>query len=356
MHIEPFGECDLGPVQVVTIGTAPGPVLEVLDLGATTHRLWVTCGDGLRRNVVLGHARAQDHLDFAFYIGGTIGRYANRIAQGRFTLDGQPVQLGVHDRGNHLHGGPDGFDRRLWEVVDGDDEHVRLRLMSPDGDQGFPGNLTTEVRYWTLEDRVRVEYTATTDAPTLVNLTSHAYFNLNGEASGTADDHFVQVGADHYLPVDGTGLPLDGLAPVDDTPFDLRLPAQVADLVRSDHPQITAARGIDHNYAPNGDGWRRLARLDAPRTRTRLELFGGQPGLQVYTGNFLDGSVPGTSGALYRQGDGLALEPQLFPDSPNRAGFVSPVLRAGESYRAALEWRFTTIGGSGAPGRDRSRR
>ena len=256
MHIEPFGECDLGPVQVVTIGTAPGPVLEVLDLGATTHRLWVTCGDGVRRNVVLGHARAQDHLDFAFYIGGTIGRYANRIAQGRFTLDGQPVQLGVHDRGNHLHGGPDGFDRRLWEVVDGDDDHVRLRLLSPDGDQGFPGNLTTEVRYWTLEDRVRVEYTATTDAPTLVNLTSHAYFNLNGEASGTADDHFVQVGADHYLPVDGTGLPLDGLAPVDDTPFDLRLPAQVADLVRSDHPQITAARGIDHNYAPNG---RRLA-------------------------------------------------------------------------------------------------
>ena len=267
MRIEPFGECDLGPVQLITIGTEPGPVLEVLDLGATTHRLWITGGDGVRRNVVLGHPTAQDHLDSTHYIGGTIGRYANRIAKGRFELDGAEIQLGVHDRGNHLHGGPDGFDRRIWDVVDGDDDHVRLRLLSPDGDQGFPGNLTVEVRYWTLEDRIRVEFGATTDAATLVNLTSHAYFNLNGEGSGTAEDHVVRVDADHYLPVDETGVPLGGLEPVDGTPFDLRTPTRVADAVRSDHPQIVSAHGIDHNFAPGGDGWRRLARVDSVRSR-----------------------------------------------------------------------------------------
>jgi galactose mutarotase-like enzyme len=348
MDSEPFGETELGPVDRITIGAAPGPRLRVLDLGATVQTLEIQCGDGVRRNVVLGHPTAQDYLDSTHYIGAAIGRYANRIAGGRFTLDGVPVQVGVHDRGNHLHGGPDGFDRRTWEVVDRDESSVTFRLHSTDGDQGFPGNVTAEVRYTVLDDGVRIDFTATTDAPTVVNLTSHAYFNLSGEGTGTAEDHLLQVDADHYLPVDETGVPPGGLAPVAGTPFDLRTPTVVADAVRTAHPELRASQGIDHNYAPEGQGLRRVAVLEAPRTRTRMELFSDQPGLQVYTGNFLDGTVPGTGAALYRQGDGIALEPQLFPDSPNHAEFASPVLRAGETYSAAMQWRF-----SAAPGRGR---
>jgi aldose 1-epimerase len=343
VHSEPFGVTELGPVRRITVGSPPGPRLQVLDLGGTVRTLEIQGGDGVRRNIVLGHPTAQDYLDSTHYIGGAIGRYANRIAAGRFDLDGVPVQVGTHDRGNHLHGGPDGFDRRTWDVIGGDDSSVAFRLRSPDGDQGFPGNVTAEVRYTVLDDGVRVDFTATTDAPTLVNLTSHVYFNLNGEGTGTAEDQLLHVDAEHYLPVDDTGVPLGGLEPVAGTPFDLRAPATIADVVRRGHPQMRASRGIDHNYAPAGQGWRRVAVLDAPRTRTRMELFSDQPGLQVYTGNFLDGGVPATSTGLYRQGDGIALEPQLFPDSPNRPEFASPVLRAGGTYAAALEWRFSTL-------------
>jgi galactose mutarotase-like enzyme len=343
MRTAPFGDSPLGPVRLLTIGREPGPVLELLDLGATMHRLWVTGGDGVRRNVVLGHAAVADHLDSEHYLGGTIGRYANRIAGGRFPLDGEEVRIGTNDRGNNLHGGPHGFDQRLWEVADSSEDHVTLRLDSADGDQGFPGELQVTVRFETGEDSVRVGFTATTDAATVVNLTSHAYFNLDGEGSGSIDDHVLQIEAEQYLPVDDTGIPIGGTAPVADTPFDVRRPTRLAEVVRARHPQLEAARGIDHNYVPDGDGWRVVATLDSPRTRTRMALSSDQPGLQVYTGNGLDGLVGSTEGCFYRQGDGIALEPQLFPDSPNRPDFDSPVLRPGETYRAALEWRFLPL-------------
>ena len=344
MRLQRFGECEVGPVTVVVLGEEPGPRLEVMDLGATTHSLVVTGGDGVRRNVVLGHPTAAHYLGSTAYLGATVGRYANRIAGGAFSLDGRPVRLGVNDRGNTLHGGPDGFDRRLWSVVDGDDTTVLLRLESPDGDQGFPGAVVAEVRYTVLTDAVRIELTASTDAPTVVNLTNHSYFNLRGEGSGSAEGHLLQVQADHFLPVDATGIPLGDLAPVEGTPFDLRTPKRVGDVVRRDHPQLLDARGIDHNVAPDGGGLRRVATLADPETGTTLDLVSDQPGLQVYTGNFLDGSLVGTSGGLYRQGDGIALEPQLFPDSPNHPSFASPVLRPGERYRAVSEWRFGSAG------------
>jgi aldose 1-epimerase len=340
MRVRPFGECEVGPVRLITLGGEPGPQLEVLDLGATTHRLVVTGGDGVRRNVVLGHPTAAHYLASTAYLGAIVGRYANRIAAGSFSLDGRAVQLAVNDRGNTLHGGPDGFDRRIWTVVDGDDDRVDLRLESPDGDQGFPGGVVAEVRYTVLPDGVRIELSATADAPTVVNLTNHSYFNLAGEGSGTAEDHLLQLPADQYLPVDATGIPLDGPAPVDGTPFDLRTPTRVADAVRRDHPQLRDARGIDHNVVPAGTGFRLVATVSEPTTRTALDLLSDQPGLQVYTGNFLDGSELGTSGSLYRQGDGIALEPQLFPDSPNHPSFASPVLRPGERYTAVSQWRF----------------
>jgi galactose mutarotase-like enzyme len=336
-----FGQLPDGrDVRLLTIGSEPGPVVEVLTLGATVHRLDVTGGDGRRRNVVLGHPDVAERLASGDYLGGTIGRYANRIAAGRFPLEGREVQVGTHDRGNSLHGGPEGFDVRLWDVVEHGPDEVALTMTSPDGDQGFPGAVTATVRYRVDGDTVSVVMEATTDATTVVNLTNHAYFNLAGEGSGSIDDHMLVVEADEYTPVDGTGIPLGGHAPVAGTPFDLRERTRIGDAIRREHPQVADARGIDHNYVVRGEGMRPSAVLCCDATGTCMEVWTDQPGLQVYTGNFLDGTRRSTSGARYRQGDGVALEPQLFPDSPNRPEWPSAVLRPGETYRSALDWRF----------------
>ena len=341
MGVSEFGALPDGrPVHRIVLGAPPGPVLTLLDLGATVQSLEVRCGDGVRRDVVLGQASPADYLDSSDYLGGTIGRYANRIAAGRFPLDGTEVVVGTHDRGNHLHGGPDGFDRRIWEITEQSDVHAHLALVSPDGDQGFPGTVRAAVQFAVTGDEVRVDLTATTDATTVVNLTSHAYFNLEGAGAGTVDDHELTVEADEYTPVDATGIPLGGHAPVTGTTFDFRQPARIGSAVRSGDEQVARARGIDHNYVLRGSGLRRAAVLESRRTGTTLELHSDQPGLQVYTGNFLDGSRPSAAGGFHRQGDGIALEPQLFPDTPNRPEFGSAVLRPGETYRSSLVWRF----------------
>jgi len=346
MTLDAFGPLTEGhQVRRLVLGAPPGPVLHLLDLGATVHRLEVTCGDGRRRNVVLGHAAPGDYLASTDYIGGTIGRYANRIAAGRFRLGGREVHVGAHDRGNHLHGGPDGFDRRLWTVVELGARHAVLSLDSPDGDQGFPGALSAVVRFDVTEAGVRATFEATTDVTTVVNLTSHAYFNLDGDGAGSIDDHLLQVHADRYTPVDATGIPRREHLPVAGGPFDFRSPAPVGPSVRAGDEQIALARGIDHNFVLDGQGWRLGAVLESHRTSTRMELRTDQPGLQVYTGNFLDGARRSSDGRLYRQGDGIALEPQLFPDSPNRPDFPSAVLEPGATYRSTLEWTF-----SGTPG------
>ena len=330
-------------VERLVIGEPPGPVVELLTLGATVHRLEVTGGDGERRNVVLGHDTVADRLASSDYLGGTIGRYANRIAHGRFELAGAEVRVRTHDRGNSLHGGPDGFDRRVWSVVDQSPHAATLRLESPDRDMGFPGTLSVQVRYEVEGDTVRVTHEATTDATTVVGLTNHAYFNLDGDGAGTVDDHRLTVLADSYTPVDATGIPEGDHAPVAGTPFDLRAATAIGPVVRQDHEQIRAARGIDHNYVLRGDGLRTAAILESDRTRTVLELRTDQPGLQVYTGNNLDGARRGASGRLYRQGDGIALEPQLFPDSPNHPEWPSARLDPGEVYRSTIEWSIKTI-------------
>lgn len=333
-------------VRLLTIGAEPGPVVEVLTLGATVHRLLVTGGDGVRRNVVLGNPDVAERLASTDYLGGTIGRYANRIAAGRFPLAGREVEVRTHDHGNSLHGGPDGFDVRLWDVVEHTDDEVVLTLVSPDGDQGFPGTVTATVGYRVAGDTVRVEMEATTDATTVVNLTNHTYFNLDGEGAGTVDAHQLQVEADEFTPVDA-GIPVGGHRPVDGTPFDLRTPTVVGRAVRSADPQVVGGQGIDHNFVVRGTGLRRAALLASPVTGTSVELWTDQPGVQVYTGNFLDGTRRSTAGGLHRQGDGIALEPQLFPDSPNHPEWPSSVLEPGETYAATLEWRFgQSAGGS----------
>jgi aldose 1-epimerase len=345
--ITAFGELSDGrTVHRIVLGEPPGAVLHLLDLGATVHRLEVACGDRRRRNIVLGHPSPGDYLASTDYIGGTIGRYANRIAGGRFGLDGAEVEVATHDRDNHLHGGPDGFDRRMWDVVEHGSHHAVLRLVSPDGDQGFPGEVVATARFEVDGDRVAISLSAVTDAPTVVNLTSHAYFNLDGDGAGTIDHHELAIPAETYTPVDPTGIPLDGDVPVADTPFDFRRARAVGQSLREGHEQIAWARGIDHNYVIDGAGLRTAATIESVQTRTRLEVRSDQPGLQVYTGNFLDGGRGSTEGGLYRQGDGIALEPQLPPDSPNRPDRLSPVLRPGATYRSQIEWVVSRVPGT----------
>ena len=251
----PFGTMPDGrPVSRLVLGTAPGLELHLLDLGATIHRLLVTGADGVRRDVALGHPTVADHLASDAYLGATVGRYANRIRAGRLEVDGRPVQIGTNDRGNALHGGPEGFDARLWDVVEVSPTTAVLGLRSPAGDQGFPGTLDVRARFEVGPDTVALTLTARTDAPTVVNLTQHVYLNLDGEGSGTVDDHELQVAASRFTPVDGGGIPLDGHEPVDGTPFDLREPRRVGDVVRSRHPQVAAAQGIDHDLVPDGSG------------------------------------------------------------------------------------------------------
>ncbi len=326
-------------VDVLALGSAPGPVVEVLTLGASINTFTVTAGDGVRRNVVLGHPDVETRLASAAYAGCVVGRYGNRIAGGRLTLDGREVVLGTNDRGNTLHGGPEGFDRRVWTVVEQTEDRAVLELVSPDGDQGFPGTLTVRASYVVEDDRVRLGLTATTDAPTVVNLTSHTYLALDGEGEGTVDDHLLEVPADDYLSIDETAVPL-GVEPVGGTPFDLRDPTRVGDAARADHEQVVRARGLDHCLVVRGTGLRRHATVESPHTRTRVELWSDQPGVQVYTANDLDGTLRSTRGGVLRQGDGLALEAQHLPDSPHHVDWPSTVLRPGETYRSRIEWRL----------------
>lgn len=345
----PFGSSPRGEVTRLVLGSAPGPVLELLDLGATVHRLWVTGGDGVRRDVVLSHPDPASLLASTSYLGGTIGRYANRIAGGRIELDGEMVRLHTNDRGNTLHGGPEGFDKQLWSVEEQGDDHAVLTLTSPDGDQGFPGEVRARARFAVKSDGVELELSATTGAPTPVCLTSHAYLNLEGEGSGTVDDQWLAVDGAAYAEVDDTGIPVPGpAAPVEGTPFDLREARRLGDVVRLDHPQLRSTGGIDHSYVltPSGDGGvRPVAWLTSPRTRTRLVLSADQPHLQVYTGNALDGTEQSSAGGWHRQGDGLALEPQVSPDTPNRPDLGDATLRPGETWSSTVRWTFEHLDG-----------
>jgi aldose 1-epimerase len=250
------------------------------------------------------------------------------------------VELTANDHANNLHGGPDGFDRRLWTTLEASGDHVVLELDSPDGDQGFPGRVRCRVRFEALPDRVRIEYSATTDAPTVVNLTNHAYFNLDG--AGDVLGHRLSVAADAYTPVDDAGIPLGEHQEVVGTPLDLRHRALLADVVAAPHPQlVSAGGGLDHNFVLRGSGLREVAELESADGDVRLTLVSDQPGLQVFTANSFDVADPATSGGVHGRWAGVALEPQHFPDSPNRPGWPSTVLRPGETYRTVTEWRFT---------------
>jgi aldose 1-epimerase len=328
--------------------------VELLTYGAIVHRIEVPDRAGRVLDVALGLPSLEDYVERSPYFGAVVGRFANRIADGRFTLDGTEYHVPVNEPPTSVHGGLEGFDKKLWHPEPVDEEDwlgVRLSYRSPDGEEGYPGNLSTEVTYRLARDRcsLRVDYTATTDRPTVVNLTNHSYLNLAGEGSGDVMDHVVEIAARHYLPLRSTLLPTGELAPVAGTPMDFTSPHSIGERIRDDFDQLVLARGYDHNYVLDRDGAQDGDLAFAARVTDRgsgrvLEVWTTEPGIDFYTGNFLDGSLVGRGGRTYRQGDGLALEPEHFSNSPNLPQFPSTVLRPGEHFRSATEYRFSTAG------------
>ncbi|MEU2437001.1 aldose epimerase family protein [Streptomyces rubradiris] len=325
-----------------------GTRMKVLSYGGAVQALELPDRHGRYANVVAGFGDLADYAAKSPYFGALIGRYGNRIDAGRFTLDGKPYQLDVNDGGNSLHGGAQGFDKRVWDVepfTEGTDVGLRLRYTSADGEMGYPGTLRTQVTYTlTRHGDWHIDYEATTDRATVVNLTSHVYWNLAGEGSGSIEDHELSIAAARYTPTDAGLIPTGELARVAGTPFDFRHAKPVGRDLRAGHEQLVLAKGFDHNWVLDKGITARpehVATLRDPRSGRTLKIATDQPGLQFYSGNFLDGTLTGTSGRTYRQGDALCLETQHFPDSPNQPEFPSTVLRPGRTYRTTTIHRFS---------------
>ena len=336
-------------VERVTLTNAHGVSASVIALGAALQSVTMPDRAGKIADVQLGYDTLEGYATKPEFFGATVGRVANRVARGRFTLDGKAYATPVNNGPNSLHGGTKGFDKVLWQVVavkDGPTASVTLRYVSPDGDMGYPGTVTTLATY-SLDERgaLTIDYRATTDRPTYVNLSNHAYWNLAGPGM-SAMGHVVTIPADRYTPTDASSIPLGRHAGVAGTVFDFRKPTAVGDRVRDARDeQIVFARGYDHNWVV-GDAvtpdQHRMARVVDPVSGRGFELWSNQPGLQFYSGNFFDGTVKGKRGQAYRMGDAIVMEPQVFPDAMNQPGFPSIRLNPGQTYRNVMTYRLFT--------------
>ena len=341
-------------VDEYTLTNANGMEVKIITYGGIITSVKVPDRNGNWADVALGFKDLKTYeTSNSPYFGALIGRYGNRIAKGMFTLEGQQYKLAANNGPNALHGGLKGFDKVVWtaQEVTGTAGEVGLQLtyLSKDMEEGYPGNLNVKV-VCTLTDKnqIKMDYTATTDKPTVVNLTNHAYWNLLGEGMGTIYNHLLMISADKYTPDDATLIPTGELADVTGTPFDLRTPRELGPGLRSSDAQIVIGRGYDHNWVLNrpsatDKSMILAARLYEPTTGRVLEVWTMEPGIQFYSGNFLDGSLYGPSGHAYRQGDGLALETQHFPDSPNHPNFPSTELKPGETYQTTTIYSFSTL-------------
>lgn len=333
-------------VDVFTLTNANGLEVRAITYGAYVVSLRTPDRQGRLDDVVLGFDTLEGYLKSGSHMGSVVGRYGNRIANARFTLDGKTYPLAANDGVNHLHGGVKGFDRHVWageEVRQGVDVGVRFTLVSPDGDEGYPGRLQTTVTYTlTPKNELVVNYAATTDKPTLVNLTQHSYFNLAGQAKGDVLDHMLTIHADRYTPVAAGLIPTGAIAPTEGTPLDFRQATRIGARIDQPHEQLQLGKGYDHNYVVNrtGPGLVPAARVVDPSSGRVMEVSTTEPGLQLYTGNWL-GEEKGKNGRVYPRRSGLCLETQHYPDSPNRPEFPTTVLRPGETYRSKTVFTFS---------------
>jgi aldose 1-epimerase len=347
---EPFGATDRGEtVSVYTLKNARGTEVRALDYGGIILSLRVGDRNGRFDDVVLGYDSLKDYVRASPYFGAIIGRYGNRIARGRFTLDGRTYTLAKNNGPNHLHGGLRGFDKVVWDVESfesPDGVGLVMRYTSPDGEEGYPGTLRATVTYTlTARNELIFDYHATTDRATPVNLTQHSYFNLAGDGQGDILGHVVTLNADHFTPVDSTLIPTGEIRSVTGTPFDFRTPTPIGARIAQDDEQLRYGRGYDHNVVLNkggdGGGQTVAARVYEPTSGRLMEIYTTEPGLQFYSGNFLDGSLRGKKGVVYKHRYGFAMETQHFPDTPNKPAFPSAILRPGEEYRSRTIYAFS---------------
>ncbi len=334
-------------INLFTLKNAHGLRATITNLGGRVVSLFVPDKKGILRDVVLGFENVEDYLpeNHRSDFGAAIGRYANRLNNGQITIDGKTYQLPQNDGKNCLHGGPDGWQYRIFNVEEVGDNRLVLSLVSEDGDSGFPGNVCARVTYLLTDDNaLDIQYEAVTDEPTVINMTNHSYFNLNGDASTDILNHLLTIDADRYTPIGETFIPTGELASVGGTPMDFRQPKPIGRDIAADFEQLRIGRGYDHNWVLNtkGDYSRPCARLESPVTGIAVEVYTTEPGMQVYTGNFLDGTVKGKYGNVYQQRAAVCLETQKFPDSPNQRWPESNAfLRPGEVYRSHTMFRFS---------------
>jgi aldose 1-epimerase len=356
---EPFGDVDGEAVEryTLTSANANGMEVKILTYGGIVQSIRVPDRNGEMANVALGFDNLDDYVGSSPYFGCITGRYANRIARGVFSLEGRRWFLALNNGANHLHGGVKGFDKRVWaaeQVNDADGVGLALSRTSPDGEEGYPGALEVTVTYrLTADNELRIDYHATTDAPTVVNLTNHSYFNLAGEGSGSIYGHELQLTASNYTPTDEAAIPTGEIAPVAGTPFDFTQRRPIGERIRdASSEQIVFGRGYDHNFVldrqnPDDTSLILAARAHEPESGRTMEIYTTEPGIQFYSGNFLDGTLVGPIGGVYRQGDGFALETQHYPDSPNQPAFPSTELRPGEEYASTTVYAFSASVGVG---------
>jgi aldose 1-epimerase len=350
---EPFGRTQDGtPVEIYTLQNDNGMVVRIMTYGGIIQTIKVPDKSGQMGDVALGYDTLDGYLTNSPYFGALIGRYGNRIAKGHFTLDGKEYSIFTNNVPNTLHGGRIGFDKKVWTVdraeVGQRGPILVLSYTSPDGEEGYPGTLKVTATYTLLasENTLRLRFRATTDKDTVVNLTGHSYFNLAGQGQGTILDHVVYIDADKYTPVDNTLIPTGEIAPVEGTPFDFRKPTAIGARINDDNEQLKFGGGYDHNFVMNHpmDKLGLDARVTDPKSGRVFEIWSTSPGIQFYSGNFLDGTIIGKGGTVYVHRGAFAMEPQHYPDSPNQPNFPSTVLHPGEIYHNAIVYKFSVTG------------
>ena len=335
-----FGNASDGkPVAIYTLKDADLTV-RITTFGARVVSIEAPDRNGKRDDVVLGYKDLLSYEnDHSTYFGSIVGRYGNRIAKGTFTIDGKTYHVPVNNNGQALHGGTSGFDHKVWtatQIPGG----VEMTLVSPDGDMGFPGQMTAHVRYTLAGKSLKLDYSATTTKPTVLNLTNHSYFNLGGQASGPVLNTVMMIPADRYTPVDKVLIPTGQLAPVQGTPFDFRKPTPIGARINDANEQLKIAGGYDHNFVLNGTGEKTAAKAYDPNSGRTLTVTTTEPGVQFYSGNFLDGSLVGITGVKYVKHAGFCLETQHFPDSPNQTSFPTTLLRPGQTMHSETVFTF----------------